>query len=268
MNKTDPHNSNLDNSYLHNTDIAFAWSKALTSWPEFAAALSSISSTACRSPFAFNGNCKTLGKRSTKTRTVTCGACCSAPFALANSWALVFAVTFFWPFLFMRRALAVLNQTGIRYPVQIYTGTQTAAVGTPHFRSVPENKLLLLEGFCPKSAKEEEWKRKREERKRNGRGKEEGTEEGTEEARKREGKRKGPTRVLTIPQMRRSQGTKLTHKARFSPSGTRSSPRMEYRNLPHVAVSVVAPQLQWSRTLGSTVLAFGIACASGCVFLP
>jgi len=99
----------------------------------------------------------------------------------------------------MPRALAVLNQTGIRYPVQIYTGTQTAAVGTPHFRSVPENRVLLLEGFCPKSAKEEEWKRKREkrkreERKRNGRGKE----EGTEEARKRKGKeerekRKGPT---------------------------------------------------------------------------
>ena len=160
----------------------------------------------------------------------------------------------------MRRALAVLNQTGIRYPGQIYTGTQTAAVGTPHFRSGPENRVLLLEGFCPKSAKEEEWKRKREERKRNGRGKE----EGTEEARKRKGKeerekRKGPTRVLTILQMRRSQGTKLTHKAHFSPSGTRSSPRMEYRNLPHVAVSVVAPQLQGSGTLGSTVLAFGIA---------
>ena len=101
---------------------------------------------------------------------------------------------------------------------------------------------------------------KREERKRNGRGKE----EGTEEARKRKGKeerekRKGPTRVLTMLQMRRSQGTKLTHKAHFSPSGTRSSPRMEYRNLPHVAVSVVAPQLQGSGTLGSTVLAFGIA---------
>ena len=83
-------------------------------------------------------------------------------------------------------------------------------------------------------------------------------------------KRKGPTRVLTIPQMRRSQGTKLTHKAHFSPSGTRSSPRMEYRNLPNVVVSVVAPQLQWSGTLGSTVLAFGIAWASGfasvCVF--
>ena len=178
----------------------------------------------------------------------------------------------------MPRALAVLNQTGIRYPVQIYTGTQTAAVGTPHFRSVPENRVLLLEGFCPKSAKEEEWKRKREkrkreERKRNGRGKE----EGTEEARKRKGKeerekkeRPYPTRVLTIPQMRRSQGTKFTHKAHFSPSATRSSPRMEYRNLPHVAVSVVAPQLQWSGTLGSTVLAFGIAWASGfasvCVF--
>ena len=111
-------------------------------------------------------------------------------------------------------------------------------------------RVLLLEGFCPKSAK------------RNGRGKERRG-EGTEEARRRKGKeerekRTGPTRVLIIPQMRCSQGTKLTHKAHFPPSGTRSSPRMEYRNLPHVAVSVVAPQLQWSGTLGSTVLAFGI----------
>ena len=80
-------------------------------------------------------------------------------------------------------------------------------------------RVLLLEGFCPKSAK------------RNGRGKERRG-EGTEEARRRKGKeerekRTGPTRVLIIPQMRCSQGTKLTHKAHFPPSGTRSSPRME-----------------------------------------
>ena len=191
MNKTDPHNSNLDNSYLHNTDIVFAWSKALTSWPEFAAAFSSISSTACRSPFAFNGNCKTLGKRSTKKRLYQDG----------HMWCLlqcsVCSRELLRPHLCRHFLLA--------FPL--------------HAPCLGCTRVLLLEGFCPKSAK------------RNGRGKERRG-EGTEEARRRKGKeerekRTGPTRVLIIPQMRCSQGTKLTHKAHFPPSGTRSSPRME-----------------------------------------
>ena len=116
---------------------------------------------------------------------------------------------------------------------------------------------------------EEEKRGEEKERKRKGRGNGRGKEEKGKGGKGKK-ERPYPTRVLTKPQMRRSQGTKFTHKAHFSPSATRSSPRMEYRNLPHVAVSVVAPQLQWSGTLGSTVLAFGIAWASGfasvCVF--
>ena len=91
-----------------------------------------------------------------------------------------------------------------------------------------QNLGTAFRWFCPKSAKEEEWNRKREDGKRNGRGQEEGTEEekkgkGEEEREKR----KTPTGMLTVPQIRRSPGTELAHKAHFPPSGTRSSPCMK-----------------------------------------
>lgn len=47
---------------LHNAGIALAWSKSLTSWPEFAAAFRNIASTTCRCFF----NCKTRWQKSTK----------------------------------------------------------------------------------------------------------------------------------------------------------------------------------------------------------
>ena len=185
MNKTDPHNSNLDNSYLHNTDIAFAWGKALTSWPEFAAAFSSISSTACRSPFAFNGNCKTLGKKVHQkkrpgrshvvpvavlrllSRTPEPSSLPSLSFGLSSSCAV--------PWLYWIRPEYVIQGKSTQVLRQLLSALRI-------FARFPKIGYCFWRVFAQKVP-----------RKRNGRGKERRG-KGTEEERKRERKRQGRER--------------------------------------------------------------------------